>query len=139
MLVRTCLRFAPVTVPPQSRLEEAAQLMAEHEVGSLLVVSGGELIGIVTDRDIAVRGVGRGLPGTSTVEAVMTAGPTTIDGSADIHDAFRMLKDHDVRRLPVLEDGDLAGIITLDDLLVSIALEFAAALTPVANELVRPH
>ena len=60
MLVRECLRKAPITVPPECTLEEGARLMGHHGVGSLLVVSGGELLGIVTDRDIVVRAVGTG-------------------------------------------------------------------------------
>ena len=62
MLVRECLRTAPVTVPPGCTLEEAGQLLGSHKVGSLLVVDGDRLVGIVTDRDIAVHGVGQGMP-----------------------------------------------------------------------------
>lgn len=60
MRVSECLRQAPVTVPPECTLEEAAQLMGTHGVGSLVVVRGDVVAGIVTDRDIAVRGVGEG-------------------------------------------------------------------------------
>jgi CBS domain-containing protein len=136
MLVRECLRSAPVTVPPTCTLEEAAQLMGAHGVGALLVVSGDKFLGIVTDRDITVRGVGRGRSTGAEVSSVMTEHPVTIQGSADIAAAFQELKTAGVRRLPVLEDTDLAGIITVDDLLVTLALAFAAAISPVAQELV---
>src|ERR1700722_2200629 len=119
MLVRECLRTAPVTVPPRCTLEEAGQLLASHQVGSLLVVDGDRLAGIVTDRDIAVRGVGQGKPPSATVESVMTADPVTIQGSADVFAAFRVFETASARRLPVLEDTDLAGIISVDDLLLS--------------------
>ncbi len=139
MLVRECLRKAPVTVPPECTLEEAAGLMGSHGVGSLLVVSGDHLLGIVTDRDIAVRGVGTGQPLSSKIKTVMTERPVTIQGSADIFEAFKILKLAGIRRLPVLEEGDIAGIITVDDLLVWLVLEFGAITTPVAEELLLPH
>ncbi len=139
MLVRECLRSAPVTVPPQCTLEEAGQLMGSHGVGSLLVMSGDQLLGIVTDRDIAIRGVGEGRSCDTEIRAVMTATPVTIQGSADIIEAFRAIKEAGVRRLPVVEDSDLAGIITVDDLLVSLVLEFGAAVSPVAKELAHPQ
>jgi CBS domain-containing protein len=138
MLVRECLRTAPVTVPPGCTLEEAGRLLGSHRVGSLLVVDGDRLVGIVTDRDITVRGVGEGLPATTLVEAVMTADPVVIQGSADVFDAFDMFKTASARRLPVLEDTDLAGIISVDDLLLSLVAEFGAVMSPVAQKLVHP-
>jgi CBS domain-containing protein len=135
MLVRQCLHKAPVTVPPECTIEEAARTMGGHGVGSLLVVSGGALLGIVTDRDIAVRDVGAGKSLGSPIRDVMTEHLLTIQGSADIFETFTIFKDTQVRRLPVLEDEDLAGIITLDDLLISLVLELGALVSPVAREL----
>jgi CBS domain-containing protein len=138
MLVRECLRTAPVTVPPGCTLEEAAQLLGSHQVGSLLVVDGDRLVGIVTDRDIAVRGVGEGMAPSAAVEAVMTADPVTIQGSDDVFAAVEVLKTASARRLPVLEDTDLAGMISVDDLLLSLVSELGSVLSPVARELVHP-
>jgi CBS domain-containing protein len=137
MLVRECLRTAPVTVPPRCTLEEAGRLLGSHGVGSLLVVDGDRLVGIVTDRDIAVRGVGEGKALSSPVDAVMTADPVTIQGSADVYEAFSVFKTASSRRLPVL-DEDLAGIISVDDLLLSLVAEFGAVMSPVAQKLVHP-
>lgn len=94
------------------------------------------MLGIATDRDITVRSVARGQSIAAEVSSVTTKHPVTIQGSADISAAFQVLKDAGVRRLPVLEDTDLAGIITVDDLLVALALGFAAAISPVVHELV---
>lgn len=138
MLVRECLRTAPVTVPPGCTIQEAGRLLGSHKVGSLLVVDGDRLVGIVTDRDITVRGVGEGKPATTTVETVMTADPVTIQGSADVFEAFDVFKTATARRLPVLEDTDLAGIISVDDLLLSLVAEFGAVMSPVAQRLVHP-
>jgi CBS domain-containing protein len=138
MLVRECLRSAPVTVPPGCTLEEAGRLMGSHRVGSLLVLDGDRLVGIVTDRDVTVRGIGEGKAPSEPVRTVMTADPLTIQGSADVLEAFKVLKTATARRLPVLEDEDLAGIISVDDLLVSLVVEFGAVMSPVAQELVHP-
>ena len=138
MLVRECLRSAPVTVPPTCTLAEAGELMGRHGVGSLLVTDGGELVGIVTDRDVAVRGTGAGLRPGARVQQVMTADPLTIQGSADVFEAFSVFRTASSRRLPVLEEDELAGIISVDDLLVSLVAEFGAVMSPVAQELVHP-
>jgi len=138
MLVRECLRTAPVTVPPGCSLEEAGRLLGSHRVGSLLVVEGDRLVGIVTDRDITVRGVGEGMASSAAVESVMTEDPVTIQGSADVFDAFTVFKTASARRLPVLEEKELAGIISVDDLLMSLVVEFGAVMSPVAQELVHP-
>lgn len=133
MLVRECLRKAPVTVPPQCTLQEAASLMEEHGVGAVLVAAGGALIGIVTDRDLAVRGAAHGIGPDRHVDDVMTEAPVTIQGSDDLLEALAVLRQAGVRRLPVLEGSDLAGIVTVDDLLVWLVGELAAVATPVAG------
>jgi len=139
MLVREFLRMAPVTVPPECTIEEAARLMGDKGVGSLLVVSGDEIVGIVTDRDIAVRGVGAGQPLMAQVDSVMSGHPVTIQGSVDVFEAFQILKTERVRRLPVLEDDNLAGIVSIDDLLVALVIELGAAVSPIAWETLRPE
>jgi CBS domain-containing protein len=138
MRVRECLRSAPVTVPPGCTLAEAGSLLGRHGVGSLLVLDGDRLVGIVTDRDITVRGTGEGRPGTATVTEVMTPDPLTIQGSADVFDAFSAFKTAKARRLPVLEEEELAGIISVDDLLLALVVQFGAVMSPVAQEVVHP-
>lgn len=138
MSVRSYLHKAPVTVPLQCTAEEAARLMDAHGVGALLVMSGDELVGIVTDRDIALRCVGTGRAPTTPVGEILTRDPVTVQGSADMLDAYRTLKDAGVRRLPVVEDGAIAGIVTADDLLVGLVVELGAVLSPLARELFHP-
>jgi CBS domain-containing protein len=138
MRVRECLRSAPVTVPPNCTLREAGELLGRHGVGSLLVLEGDRLVGIVTDRDLAVRGVGAGKPPTTPVSEVMTPEPVTIEGSADVFEAFSVFRTATARRLPVLEEGQLAGIISVDDLLVTLVAQMGAVMVPVAREVVHP-
>ena len=106
-------------------------MLGSHRVGSLLVVEGDRLAGIVTDRDITVRGIGEGKPPSAPVADVMTVDPVTIQGSADVFEAFTVFKTAVARRLPVLEDKDLAGIISVDDLLLSLVTEFGAVMSPI--------
>jgi CBS domain-containing protein len=139
MLVRECLRAAPVTVPPECTVREAAELMRSGGVGCLLVMSGGKLSGILTDRDVVLRCVASGQSPDEPVEAFMTSDPVVIQGSSDIFVAFKMLRDIEARRLPVLEDDELAGIVTVDDLLVALIMELGAVASPVAKEIARPQ
>lgn len=139
MLVRECLKSAPVTIPPTCTIEESAQLMSQHGMGALLVVSDGELLGIVTDRDIVIRAVAKGLPLQQPVRTVMAEHPVTLQGSADIIEALDVLKRANVRRFPVLEDGEVAGILTVDDVLVALVVELHAAVAPIAHEMTAPE
>ena len=127
-----------MTVPPRCSLEEAARLLGSHRVGSLLVVDSGRLVGIVTDRDIAVRGIGEGKAPAADVASVMTPDPLTIQGSADVFEAFGVFKTASARRLPVLEETELAGIISVDDLLVRLLSEFGSLLHPIADKVIHP-
>ena len=68
----------------------------------------------------------------------MSPDPVTIQGSADVFEAFNTFKTASARRLPVLEDGELAGIISVDDLLIALVVQFGAVMSPVAREVVHP-
>ena len=134
MLVREALRLAPVTIPPGCTLREAADLMARHGVGALLVIDGDRLLGIVTDRDIVVRGVAGGAMPDGGIDSVMTTELTTISGGAELRDAYRTFREHVIRRLPVVEDGELAGMLTVDDLLIRSTGELADLVQPITGE-----
>lgn len=134
MRIRDCLRKAPVTVPPHCSSKEAAALMVGHGVGALLVVQAGELVGIVTDRDLVARGVALGRPPGTAVEELMTVSPVTVQGSEDVDRAFELFREGGFRRLPVLEDEELAGILTVDDVLLGAVARLQSALEPVARE-----
>jgi len=69
----------------------------------------------------------------------MTAHPVTIEGSADVYEAFGAIKEAGVRRLPVLEDGDPGGIVTSEDLVVALVLELGAVASPMAREVLGPQ
>ena len=109
----------PRTVNEDATVLEAAQVMRDSDIGDVIVVEDGEVTSIVTDRDIAVRGVAEGRDAESTtVGEIATTGVKAIEPDASVDDALRMMREHDIRRLPVVKNGRPAGIVSLGDLAV---------------------
>jgi len=107
----------PATLRPESTCTEAAVLMKSKDCGSLPVVKDGKLVGIVTDRDIVVRVVaGKKDPTRMAVSEIMTAAPVTVASAMRAEDASKLMSDKQVRRLPVVDDGRLVGILTIGQL-----------------------
>jgi CBS domain-containing protein len=105
-------------VPPDATVQEAATAMAEYDVGAVLIGTDDTLTGILTDRDIILRAV---VDGRNTSELrvrdIMSSTLFTCRDDDTLEDAFRIMSERQVRRLPVLDaDGHLAGIVTLSDL-----------------------
>jgi CBS domain-containing protein len=112
MKVRELMTKQPTTVEPDATLGEVATLMKQEDCGSIPVVEGNRLVGIVTDRDIVVRAVAAGKdPKTVRVSQVMSSDPVTIGPDAAIDEARKVMADRQIRRLPVVEKGSLVGII----------------------------
>jgi CBS domain-containing protein len=109
----------PRTVDATGTIADAARTMRDGDIGDVVVVDGGEVSGIVTDRDIVIRAVADGRdPESTKVADVCTTGVETIEPGASVDDAVRLMRDNDVRRLPVTENGRPVGIISLGDLAV---------------------
>lgn len=103
-------------VNPSTTVVEAAQLMQKHNVGSVPVCDQSGVIGILTDRDIVVRNVAHSKdPGKTPVKDVMTIDITSVTPEADIKDVFRMMSSKQIRRLPVVQDNKLVGIVSIGD------------------------
>lgn len=121
-------------------LTEAAYLMREHHVGSLVVVDEREKgrvpVGIVTDRDIVVAVVAEGVdPRKIAVGEVMRPELVTVGEAESVFDALRLMRGRGVRRVPVLAaDGTLAGIVTVDDLLEIVAEQLGQLVRAIATE-----
>jgi CBS domain-containing protein len=112
MKVRDLMTSGPVTVGPDDVVAQAATLMREEDCGSIPVVRDATLVGIVTDRDITVRSVAAGAdPKRQKVSEIMSADPITVAPDSDADEAARIMAEHQVRRLPVVEDGHLLGIV----------------------------
>jgi CBS domain-containing protein len=117
MLVRDCMSHRPETVDANDSLQDAAERMRALDVGALPVLALGRLVGMVTDRDIAVRGLARGHAVDAPVRAVMSPGCVTCMAEDDIRDAAMEMVRQSVRRLVVLDrDLQIAGILSVDDL-----------------------
>ena len=108
----------PVTVRPESTLQEAAALMHENDVGSLVVRREEQLLGILTEYDLVRKGVREALDMTRVnVADIMTRDLVTVSPKMDVFDALRVMMEADVRHLPVLDEGKLVGFLTVKDVL----------------------
>ena len=115
--IREVMTENPSTVEASANLREAAELMAKEDIGDVLVVENDELQGIVTDRDIVVKAIAKGNePDDTSVREVATTDVATVGPDDGIDDAVKILREHDVRRVPVVEDGKPVGIVSLGDL-----------------------
>lgn len=114
-----------VTVSPTAALSEAAYLMMNEDIGALVVVDGdARPVGIVTDRDLVVSAIAEGInPDEITVEEIMTKDPVTVDEETDLFEMLSVLSENSIRRLPVTRGIKLAGIVSVDDLIVVVATE----------------
>ncbi len=105
------------SVQPTDSIARAAQLMGEQDIGALTVIEGGNLVGIVTDRDLAVRGLAEGLHGGTPVLRVMSADVKSCGVDDDLDDLLETMGEQQIRRMPVQsETGDLVGMISMGDL-----------------------
>ena len=114
--VRDVMTPGPIGVDYGQSVGEAARAMRDWGVGAILVVSNGSLYGLVTDRDLVVRAVAEERGADEPVGPLSSANLIGVDADADVHEAMRLMRQHGVRRLPVLEDGQVAGIVSLGDL-----------------------
>ncbi|MET9824200.1 MULTISPECIES: CBS domain-containing protein [Streptomyces] len=117
--VRDVMSPAAVAVEPMTTVTRAARLMREEDVGDVLVTYDCDLFGVLTDRDIVLRGVADGRdPDTTTVGAVCTPPPVVTLAPDDTTDrAAELMRRHAVRRLPVVEHGGVpVGVVSLGDL-----------------------
>lgn len=105
-----------VSLNSNDSVEKAAQLMKQYNVGSIPVCSGESIVGIVTDRDITLRAVATGQNTVEQVKDVMTSNPVVGTPDMDVHEAVRIMSDKQIRRLPVVENNSLIGMVALGDI-----------------------
>ena len=114
---------APQCVRHDQTLVDAARMMAELDVGSLPICGAeGRLIGMLTDRDIVVRCLARGGdPAETTAEELAEGKPAWVDADASIEEVEQLMRERQIRRVPVMQDRELVGIISQGDLSLSVA------------------
>jgi CBS domain-containing protein len=117
MLVAEAMTSHPVTLPPSATVADAAAAMRDSDIGDVLVVDGsGTLCGIVTDRDIAVRVAAEGRKSTTKLKTVLSEEVATVTTMDPLERAVEVMCERAVRRLPVVNDGAVVGVISLGDL-----------------------
>jgi CBS domain-containing protein len=115
--IREIMTSNPSTVEPDKTVVDAARIMKQEDAGVVPVTENGRLTGMVTDRDIAIRVVAESKdPKSTTVREVASSDLVTIDPQQDLDEALRLMAQHQVRRLPVVEeDGRLVGVVAQAD------------------------
>jgi CBS domain-containing protein len=124
MQVKELMSKNIATVTPDTPITEVAKTMKDMNIGSVPVCEGDKVIGILTDRDIVLRDIamGKNIEGV-TAKDVMTAGVSTAKPEMDIHEAARLMSEKQVRRLPVVDNDRLVGMLALGDIAVRTKLE----------------
>jgi CBS domain-containing protein len=116
MEIRAVMTESVVTADPASSVQEVAALMRERNVGSVVLVRDGEAVGVVTDRDLTVGVLADGRDASDQASDHASAPVVTGEPGMDVEAAAELMVEHGVRRLPIVEQGRLTGIVTLDDL-----------------------
>lgn len=108
----------PRSIEARQTVADAARLMRDEDVGMTPVLEEGRLVGTVTDRDIAIRVVAEGRdPQATSVREIASTDLVTLDPEQDLDEAIRLMSEHQVRRLPVVEeDGRLVGVVAQADI-----------------------
>jgi CBS domain-containing protein len=114
--VRSVMTGPVVTLPPDATVADAAEQMRVNDIGNVLVAEGRKLFGVVTDRDLVVKAMALGLDPKTPLERVCTQETVTIGPDADVAEAVKLMADNALRRLPVMADDKIVGILSLGDL-----------------------
>ncbi len=139
MEIRDAIRKPPVAIDVNATIAEAANLMDTASVGCLVVTDAGQPVGMLTDRDITVRAVARRLGSDARVDAVMSTDIITADAAADLRSVLAVFRSHPIRRIPVMDNGNLVGVITLDDLMVDLSADLCDLSRAVTGQVVFGH
>ena len=115
--IREVMSKDPITLPSSASVTDAAKQMKNADIGNVLVLENDSVHGILTDRDIAIRVVAEARdPQSVTLDEIATKGLQTVSPDDSIEDAKRIMSEKAVRRLPVVENGQPVGIISLGDI-----------------------
>jgi CBS domain-containing protein len=117
MLVKDIMSKDIVSLNSKDSIERAAQMMKQFDVGSIPVCDSEKLVGIITDRDITLNCVASGANANQQkICDVMTSNPVTGRPDMDVHDAAKIMSEQQIRRLPITQNDNLVGIVSLGDI-----------------------
>ncbi len=111
------------TVTLKDNVYEVAVKMKQEDTGFIPVVEGRKLIGVITDRDLVLRGYAEKREGSASVEQVMSDKVVSVSPDTTVDEAAKLMAREQIRRLPVVENGDLVGIVSIGDLAVRASFE----------------
>jgi CBS domain-containing protein len=133
-------RKSPATIDCDRPIAEAADAMDRLAVGALVVVEpDGRPVGIVTDRDLVVRALARRVSADARIDSVMSTDLVTLAPDADLRDALRIFESHPIRRLPLVADQHVVGMLTMDDLVVDLTSDLGRLTRPIAGQVLFGH
>ena len=115
--IRDLMTSNPTTCEPSTTVVDVARVMRDEDVGPVPIVEGGRLAGIVTDRDIVLRVVAEGRdPSSTTAGEIVSGDLVTVQPDTNLDEALQLMAERQVRRLPVVEGGQLVGIVAQADI-----------------------
>jgi len=117
----------PTVVEVTDTLRSVAETMATQDVGALIVAEGGAVVGVITDRDLVVRGLANGIGLDAPVGQLATGDLVTVGPGDSVVDVVEIMRDRAVRRVPVVEGDQAVGIVTIGDLAVALDSDSALA------------
>ncbi|MDX8362114.1 MULTISPECIES: CBS domain-containing protein [Bacillaceae] len=115
-MLRNIMTENVATVSSNQTIQEAAEIMKQNNVGSIPVVDNGQICGIITDRDITLRSTAEGLNNSTSVSQVMSTNLVSGTPEMTVEEAADVMAQNQIRRLPVVENNQLCGIVALGDL-----------------------
>ncbi|NLX78048.1 MAG: CBS domain-containing protein [Clostridiaceae bacterium] len=139
MKVRDIMTKSVVTVRPDTTINEVARLMQQHNVGAIPVVDNNGLMGIVTDRDLVVRNIASGKdPNSTPVRDIMTSQVTTVTPEDDVQSITKLMATRQIRRIPVVENQQLIGMVSLGDIATTGRTDLAMEASEALSEISKP-
>lgn len=118
MIVRDVMNKGVMTASPEATVKEAAKIMSQHHVGSLVILKEEKIVGIITERDILIAVADGKDAELTTVEEIMSKNVITVASDKTIEDAVNLMVEHKIKKLPVVDGDKLIGIITASDIAV---------------------
>ena len=116
--VYDCMTTKPISVTPDTSLEQCAKVMAKNHVGALVIKDNSISTGLITEQDIVRKVIAKGMnPLTKKVGDFMEKKLKTVSPNSDIYDALIVMRDSNIRHLPVVDNGKMVGLLTLKDVL----------------------
>jgi CBS domain-containing protein len=128
MKVEDAMAHSISTATPEDSLRRVAELMKKEDAGFIPICEGDSLVGVVTDRDIVIRGLAEGATDLANQPAkrYMSTDVVTVEASAELDEAARLMEQHEIRRLPVTEGGKVVGVLSHGNLVQAFKSEGSA-------------